>query len=164
MLRALRKTAVACCLLAVMPLVMGAWWSLNTNPSYTTVTTTGNGIIGGDLTVTGESHANAYSENTNATGNISGAVSIDWTDGGVQTATASAEITSWAITGGPAGEAWSVTLILDTNGQTIGTSGLTVAGGSFSFTADGEDLLVLFTPDGGTTLYLLPSGQDMSAP
>lgn len=115
-----------------------------------------------DLTVSETVKGNAFCETVYAKGNVSGAVTITFTDGGTQTMTASAEITGWTGAGFPAGCGGTVTVILDTNGQTIASTGLTTAGGTgISWTADGIDIIVLFSPDGGTTVYAFQSGADM---
>ena len=117
------------------------------------------------LAAAGSVTAEAYAEVTYAKGSVSGAVALSYADGGTQTATAGGEITAWSLTNCPAGKSCVITLILDTNGQTIATNaaaGLTTAGGEgLALTADGVDVITFFTPDGGTTVYAFQAGADM---
>jgi len=117
-----------------------------------------------DLSVSGEADALAYSETAATSRNVSGAVEIDFTDGGSQTLVATGEVTSFTYANWPAsGKGAAVSVVLDTNGQTITSVGLVTAGGAvIAWTADGIDILVFYTVTGSTTVYTLQSGADMT--
>jgi hypothetical protein len=110
----------------------------------------------------------APSETPIAKGSVSGTQAIDLSAGSVFTATCTASCT-WNFTNVPSG-AWSVTLILTNQGTGGGTATWQVGGASrtpklnggtaLTWTAAGTDIAEIFSPDGGTTLYIGQSYKD----
>ena len=98
-----------------------------------------------------------YGETVNALGNVTGAVTIDYSLGSVVTATATGNVT-WTITNPPAsGKAGSLTLILTSGGAYTQTwmSGVKWSGNIAptltTILASPVDVLSFFTIDGGAT-------------
>jgi hypothetical protein len=130
-------------------------WATATN-KYVVLNEDPNSVIqtSGNVGVTGNIKMQAYQETVYATGITGGAVSINVSNGTIQSLTLTGNITSLAFTGMPAGG--SVTLIITQGGSgsyTLTTSGIKYAGGNNTLsTAIGAiDILnVLFD---GTTYY-----------
>lgn len=107
-----------------------------------------------------------YSETVYAAGNVSGVVSLDYTNGNVQTATATGNISSLTISNWPAtGKGGSFTLFLYQDGT--GSRTLSLASGTYktagnatitlTTTASALDTLYFQTIDAGTTILTTAS-------
>jgi hypothetical protein len=130
-----------------------------TGPTITGMTLAG-AVTGGDQTVSAI-NLKDYGEITNALGNVTGATSIDLTDGNSVTATVTGAVT-WTFSNPTASdELCGFTLKLVDGGSAAQTWPASVDWPSATaptLTASGTDVLVFFTVDGGTTWYGFVAG------
>jgi hypothetical protein len=130
-----------------------------TGPTITGMTLAG-AVTGGDQTVSAI-NLKDYGEITNALGNVTGATSIDLTDGNSVTATVTGAVT-WTFSNPTASdELCGFTLKLVDGGSAAQTWPASVDWPSATaptLTASGTDVLVFITCDGGTTWYGFVAG------
>jgi hypothetical protein len=130
-----------------------------TGPTITGMTLAG-AVTGGDQTVSAI-NLKDYGEITNALGNVTGATSIDLTDGNSVTATVTGAVT-WTFSNPTASdEMCGFSLKLVNGGSAAQTWPASVDWPSATaptLTASGTDVLVFFTVDGGTTWYGFVAG------
>jgi hypothetical protein len=132
---------------------------LGTGPTITGMTLAG-AVTGADQTVSAI-NLKDYGEITNALGNVTGATSIDLTDGNSVTATVTGAVT-WTFSNPTASdEMCGFSLKLVNGGSAAQTWPASVDWPSATaptLTASGTDVLVFFTVDGGTTWYGFVAG------
>jgi hypothetical protein len=130
-----------------------------TGPTITGMTLAG-AVTGADQTVSAI-NLKDYGEITNALGNVTGATSIDLTDGNSVTATVTGAVT-WTFSNPTASdEMCGFSLKLVNGGSAAQTWPASVDWPSATaptLTASGTDVLVFFTVDGGTTWYGFVAG------
>jgi hypothetical protein len=130
-----------------------------TGPTITGMTLAG-AVTGADQTVSAI-NLKDYGEITNALGSVTGATSIDLTDGNSVTATVTGAVT-WTFSNPTASdELCGFTLKLVDGGSAAQTWPASVdwpAATAPTLTASGTDVLVFFTVDGGTTWYGFVAG------
>jgi hypothetical protein len=130
-----------------------------TGPTITGMTLAG-AVTGADQTVSAI-NLKDYGEITNALGNVTGATSIDLTDGNSVTATVTGAVT-WTFSNPTASdELCGFTLKLVDGGSAAQTWPASVDWPSATaptLTASGTDVLVFITCDGGTTWYGFVAG------
>jgi hypothetical protein len=183
-------TAASLTLTGATPLELGAdaatntggllkLWSAGANNYYTvlqTPTQTGNVILTTptalppgrypvELDDDGQMYASG-GETTQAVGNIETSVTFDFREGPVKNCTTTTYAVDVDFSNWPAGRAATMVLYL-TNGAAVGMTWSGVdrwAGGALpTLTASGIDVVVLFTPDGGTTVVGNVSMTDVKA-
>ena len=132
---------------------------LGTGPTITGMTLAG-AVTGADQTVSAI-NLKDYGEITNALGSVTGATSIDLTDGNSVTATVTGAVT-WTFSNPTASdEMCGFSLKLINGGSAAQTWPASVDWPSATaptLTASGTDVLVFFTVDGGTTWYGFVAG------
>jgi hypothetical protein len=130
-----------------------------TGPTITGMTLAG-AVTGADQTVSAV-NLKDYGEITNALGSVTGATSIDLTDGNSVTATVTGAVT-WTFSNPTASdELCGFTLKLVDGGSAAQTWPASVDWPSATaptLTASGTDVLVFITCDGGTTWYGFVAG------
>ena len=150
------------------PSASGDWVQINITATSTNTltnktlgaTTLSGALTGGDQTVSAV-NLKDYGEITNALGSVTGATSIDLTDGNSVTATVTGAVT-WTFSNPTASdELCGFTLKLVDGGSAAQTWPASVdwpAATAPTLTASGTDVLVFFTVDGGTTWYGFVAG------